>query len=277
MERLSRRQVVLGMLPCFAALLGVCGVPQRGNQSGGMAATTTQGTPRIATVTRAAVSATPSVVASTTVIATAPIASATRASSTATSRFVNPQGTPSRTLPPLPYRQVPYDPATAIGGVPGYFFVPESLPIDPRHADLLRTLWRYYEVRFAGEATLQTARFTEVMDGQALTTARTTIDSLRGTGRGRRYLSLDGTLHPQAAEQQPATLDEVKPLLMEYTTDRAELFSRFNAFIVPTDPASGYLAERIPDHDEAVEEFFTVRRIAGDWKVSVASFGPFRE
>lgn len=186
-------------------------------------------------------------------------------------------GDASRTLPPLPYRQVPYDPATAIGGVPGYFFVPESLPIDPRHADLLRTLWRYYEVRFAGEATLQTARFTEVMDGQALTTARTTIDSLRGTGRGRRYLSLDGTLHPQAAEQQPATLDEVKPLLMECTTDRAELFSRFNAFIVPTDPASGYLAERIPDHDEAVEEFFTVRRIAGDWKVSVASFGPFRE
>ena len=241
-----------------------------------MTAITTQATPRIATVTRAAASTPPSVAAATTVSATTPIAITTRVSSPATSRFVNPQGTPARTLPPLPYRQVPYDPATAIGGIPEYFFVPESVPNNPQHAELLRTLWRYYEVRFAGEATLQTARFREVMDGQALASAHATIDSLRGTGHGRRYLSLDSTLHPQEAEQQPAALDEVKPLLMEYTTDRAEIFSRFNAFIVSTDPTSGQLVERIPDHDEEVEEFFTMRRIAGDWKVSDASFGPFR-
>ena len=66
-------------------------------------------------------------------------------------------------------------------------------------------------------------------------------------------------------------------MLLEYTADRAEIFSRFDAFIVPADPASGQLTERIPDRDEELEEFLTVRRIAGDWKVSTASFGPFRE
>ena len=276
MERLSRRQAILGIVPCFAALLGACDGSQRGNQAVGLIPTSVQVLPT-GPSTPGAARTTTSVVAAATVSTATPLASATAPSSPATSRFVNPQGTPARTLPPLPYRQVAYNPATTIGGVPGYFFLPEPIPNDPQHADLLRTLWRYYEVRFAGEAALQTTRFAEVLDGQALLSARAMIDSLRGTGRGRRYLSLDSALHPQAANQQLAALDEVKPLLMAYTADRAEIFSRFNAFIIPTDPTTGQPAERIPDHDEDMEEFFTMRRIAGEWKVSNTSFGPFRE
>jgi len=283
MARLSRRQVVLGMLPCLAVALGACGGPPMRAPSGAAPAIGTVVTPRAAIATRPGIVASspvatrPVATATIAVASTTPSTTAAQAGTPTISQFLNPQGTPARALPPFPYRQVPYDPATAIGGVPGYFFVPESVPDDPHHADLLRALWRYYAVRFDGEATLQTARFAEVMDGQALTSAYTMVDSLRGSGHGRRYLSLDGIFHPHDVREQPASLDEVKPLLMGYTNDRAELFSLFNASIFRTDPMTGQREERIPDHDEEMEEFFTMHRIADGWKVTAASFGSFRK
>ena len=266
MNRFTRRQVVMGMLPCLAAVLGACGAPLIGNSAGRLPATSTSA------ASPGAIAASPSASATLPAIATA-----ARAATPAAVRFVDPQGTPARALPPMPWRTVAYDPVTSLGDVPAYFFAPASLPDDPQNAEVMRALWRYYEVRFAGEATLQTDHFPEIMTGQALASARAMIEALRAGGSGQRHLSVGAVLRAPGAERPLASLDEVKPLLIERTDDRAELYVTLGATIVRVDPITGARVGRIPDRSTEEEGYFTMRRLDGDWKMVDTSFGPLSE